>query len=163
MCSLLKYSRCSPLSSRASRERWVSVSASTLRSSDPLCLLDGIRGWRDHLAGEGCVGTPGRHKYCIPLPGNTSFPPSLRPNPLSQSQPSLPPTLLSSLCQTSNWWSQIKTAGSAIYANRHYLALYRCTVRVSWAWPLTQGCQQAYMGVMGRINIDVLLNSHCKA
>jgi len=29
------------------------------------------------------------------------------------------------LYQTSNWWSQIKTAGSAIYANRHYLALYR--------------------------------------
>ncbi|XP_021916679.1 mannose-1-phosphate guanyltransferase alpha-A isoform X2 [Zootermopsis nevadensis] len=26
--------------------------------------------------------------------------------------------------QTSNWWSQLKTAGSAIYANRHYLALY---------------------------------------
>lgn len=23
-----------------------------------------------------------------------------------------------------NWWSQIKSAGSAIYANRHYLALY---------------------------------------
>jgi len=29
------------------------------------------------------------------------------------------------LYQTTNWWSQIKTAGSAIYANRHYLALYR--------------------------------------
>ncbi|XP_067006099.2 mannose-1-phosphate guanyltransferase alpha-A [Anabrus simplex] len=27
--------------------------------------------------------------------------------------------------QTSNWWSQVKTAGSAIYANRHYLELYR--------------------------------------
>jgi mannose-1-phosphate guanylyltransferase len=27
--------------------------------------------------------------------------------------------------QTSNWWSQMKTAGSAIYANRHYLELYR--------------------------------------
>lgn len=25
------------------------------------------------------------------------------------------------------WWSQIKTAGSAIYANRHYLELYRKT------------------------------------
>lgn len=24
-----------------------------------------------------------------------------------------------------NWWSQVKTAGSAIYANRHYLQLYR--------------------------------------
>ncbi|XP_012273729.1 mannose-1-phosphate guanyltransferase alpha [Orussus abietinus] len=24
-----------------------------------------------------------------------------------------------------NWWSQMKTAGSVIYANRHYLALYR--------------------------------------
>ncbi|XP_008559570.1 mannose-1-phosphate guanyltransferase alpha-A [Microplitis demolitor] len=27
--------------------------------------------------------------------------------------------------QTSNWWSQVKTAGAAIYANRHYLNLYR--------------------------------------
>ncbi|KAJ8870493.1 hypothetical protein PR048_029516 [Dryococelus australis] len=26
---------------------------------------------------------------------------------------------------TNNWWSQIKTAGAAIYANRHYLELYR--------------------------------------
>lgn len=26
-----------------------------------------------------------------------------------------------------NWWSQIKTAGSAIYANRHFLDLYRRT------------------------------------
>lgn len=26
-----------------------------------------------------------------------------------------------------NWWSQMKTAGSAIYANRHYLELYRNT------------------------------------
>ncbi|XP_053987243.1 mannose-1-phosphate guanyltransferase alpha-A [Hylaeus anthracinus] len=25
------------------------------------------------------------------------------------------------------WWSQVKTAGSAIYANRHYLALYKKT------------------------------------
>ncbi|KAH7982373.1 hypothetical protein HPB52_004287 [Rhipicephalus sanguineus] len=27
--------------------------------------------------------------------------------------------------QTNRWWSQLKTAGSAIYANRHYLELYR--------------------------------------
>lgn len=26
---------------------------------------------------------------------------------------------------TTNWWSQLKTAGSAIYANRHYLELFR--------------------------------------
>lgn len=26
---------------------------------------------------------------------------------------------------TNNWWSQLKSAGSAIYANRHYLELYR--------------------------------------
>lgn len=26
--------------------------------------------------------------------------------------------------QTTKWWSQMKTAGSAIYANRHYLDLY---------------------------------------
>jgi len=29
--------------------------------------------------------------------------------------------------QTNNWWSQVKTAGSAIYANRHYLNLYTKT------------------------------------
>ena len=27
--------------------------------------------------------------------------------------------------QTTNWWSPVKTAASAIYANRHYLGLYR--------------------------------------
>lgn len=27
--------------------------------------------------------------------------------------------------QTKNWWSQMKTASAAIYANRHYLNLYR--------------------------------------
>lgn len=27
--------------------------------------------------------------------------------------------------QVNKWWSQLKTAGSAIYANRHYLELYR--------------------------------------
>ncbi|KAG1654935.1 Mannose-1-phosphate guanyltransferase alpha-A [Nymphon striatum] len=27
--------------------------------------------------------------------------------------------------QTNRWWSQIKTAASAIYANRHYLSLYK--------------------------------------
>lgn len=31
---------------------------------------------------------------------------------------------------TDRWWSQIKTAGSAIYANRHYLKLYRHNRRV---------------------------------
>lgn len=29
--------------------------------------------------------------------------------------------------QVNNWWSQIKTAGSAIYANRHFLDMYRRT------------------------------------
>lgn len=29
--------------------------------------------------------------------------------------------------QVTNWWSQVKTAGSAIYANRHYLELYQAT------------------------------------
>ncbi len=27
--------------------------------------------------------------------------------------------------QTTNWWSQLKTAGAAIYANRHYLELFK--------------------------------------
>lgn len=27
--------------------------------------------------------------------------------------------------QVNKWWSQLKTAGSAIYANRHYLELYK--------------------------------------
>jgi len=31
---------------------------------------------------------------------------------------------------TLNWWSQLKTAGAAIYANRHYLALRQQRQRV---------------------------------
>ena len=27
--------------------------------------------------------------------------------------------------QTANWWSPVKTAASAVYANRHYLQLYK--------------------------------------
>ena len=27
--------------------------------------------------------------------------------------------------QTNNWWSPVKTAASAVYANRHYLQLYK--------------------------------------
>lgn len=30
---------------------------------------------------------------------------------------------------THNWWSQLKTAGAAIYANRHYLALRQQRLR----------------------------------
>ncbi|XP_047001509.1 mannose-1-phosphate guanyltransferase alpha-A isoform X2 [Schistocerca americana] len=37
--------------------------------------------------------------------------------------------------QTSRWWSQLKTAGSAIYANRHYLELYRTRRRDRLAGP----------------------------
>lgn len=33
--------------------------------------------------------------------------------------------------QTNKWWSQIKTAGSAIYANRHYLNLYTTNDKIS--------------------------------
>ena len=29
--------------------------------------------------------------------------------------------------QTANWWSPVKTAASAVYANRHYLDLFRRT------------------------------------
>ena len=36
--------------------------------------------------------------------------------------PSLPGLGKGRVFRTDRWWSQIKTAGSAIYANRHYLA-----------------------------------------
>ena len=39
--------------------------------------------------------------------------------------PSLAGTKLAKVFQSSNWWSPVKTAASAIYANRHYLELYR--------------------------------------
>jgi mannose-1-phosphate guanylyltransferase len=39
--------------------------------------------------------------------------------------PALAGTGKARVYQTSKWWSQIKTAGAAIYANRHYLDLYR--------------------------------------
>jgi len=37
---------------------------------------------------------------------------------------------------TLNWWSQLKTAGAAIYANRHYLALRQQRQRVLQQSPL---------------------------
>jgi len=39
--------------------------------------------------------------------------------------PALAGTDQARVFQTSNWWSPVKTAASAIYANRHYLGLYR--------------------------------------
>ena len=39
--------------------------------------------------------------------------------------PSLAGTEEARVFQTTNWWSPVKTAASAIYANRHYLGLYR--------------------------------------
>ena len=39
--------------------------------------------------------------------------------------PALAGTGKARVFKTSKWWSQIKTAGSAIYANRHYLSLYQ--------------------------------------
>jgi NDP-sugar pyrophosphorylase family protein len=51
--------------------------------------------------------------------------------------------------QTNNWWSQLKTAGSAIYANRHYLELYR-----TWhADRLAQGNSKPEEGQEKRCNI----------
>lgn len=41
--------------------------------------------------------------------------------------PSLATTGKGRVFQTTRWWSQLKTAGSAIYANRHYLQLYAVT------------------------------------
>ena len=40
-----------------------------------------------------------------------------------------------------NWWSQVKTAGSAIYVNRHYLALYRQHRPERLTTQLTSKCQ----------------------
>jgi len=39
--------------------------------------------------------------------------------------PTLAGTDQARVFQTTNWWSPVKTAASAIYANRHYLGLYR--------------------------------------
>lgn len=40
---------------------------------------------------------------------------------------------------TDRFWSQIKTAGSAIYANRHYLELYRARNPAKLAQNTTEG------------------------
>ncbi|XP_063991012.1 mannose-1-phosphate guanyltransferase alpha [Diachasmimorpha longicaudata] len=45
-----------------------------------------------------------------------------------------------SALQTSNWWSQVKTAGAAIYANRHYLALYRSKAPERLVSPASEKC-----------------------
>ncbi|XP_076641930.1 GDP-mannose pyrophosphorylase A isoform X2 [Halictus rubicundus] len=39
------------------------------------------------------------------------------------------------------WWSQVKTAGSAIYANRHYLALYKANHSDRLAFTTNGPCQ----------------------
>ncbi|XP_078034173.1 GDP-mannose pyrophosphorylase A [Augochlora pura] len=39
------------------------------------------------------------------------------------------------------WWSQVKTAGSAIYANRHYLALYKANCSNRLAFTTNVPCQ----------------------
>ena len=41
--------------------------------------------------------------------------------------PALAGTGRARVYHTQNWWSQVKTAGAAIYANRHYLELFRRT------------------------------------
>ena len=41
--------------------------------------------------------------------------------------PALAGTGRARVYHTKNWWSQVKTAGAAIYANRHYLELFRKT------------------------------------
>ena len=41
--------------------------------------------------------------------------------------PALAGTGRAKVYHTKNWWSQVKTAGAAIYANRHYLELFRRT------------------------------------
>ena len=41
--------------------------------------------------------------------------------------PALAGTGRARVYHTKNWWSQVKTAGTAIYANRHYLELFRRT------------------------------------
>lgn len=40
-----------------------------------------------------------------------------------------------------NWWSQVKTAGSAIYVNRHYLSLYRLYRKERLATSANNKCQ----------------------
>lgn len=45
--------------------------------------------------------------------------------------------------QTNNWWSQLKTAGSAIYANRHYLDLYH-------SQHMDQLAQEDFVGEKGK-------------
>ena len=49
------------------------------------------------------------------------------------------------LFRTNNFWSQVKTAGSAIYANRHYLAGTRRARRARRAAPQQSPCPSTHM------------------
>ncbi|XP_011312771.1 mannose-1-phosphate guanyltransferase alpha [Fopius arisanus] len=51
--------------------------------------------------------------------------------------------------QTSNWWSQVKTPGAAIYANRHHLAVYRSKESERLLPPVSGQCQ-----IIGNVFID---------
>ena len=54
-----------------------------------------------------------------------------------------------------NWWSQVKTAGSAIYSNRHYLALYRAKHPERLATSLADQCN-----IIGDVYIHSSANVH---
>ena len=59
---------------------------------------------------------------------------------------------------TSNWWSQIKTAGAAIYANRHYLKLFRQTnpSRLAQALENCNGNNGDNMNHTGKSNPEII-------
>lgn len=57
-----------------------------------------------------------------------------------------------------NWWSQVKTAGSAIYVNRHYLALYRLHRPERLASATTSKCQ-----IIGDVYIHPTASIHSTA
>lgn len=73
---------------------------------------------------------------------------------------------------TNKWWSQTKTAGSAIYANRHYLNLYRTTHPERLAvngGAVTNGCceentvAQSGPTIIGNVTIHPTATVHSSA
>ncbi|GLH13562.1 hypothetical protein R5R35_002286 [Gryllus longicercus] len=65
--------------------------------------------------------------------------------------------------QTNNWWSQLKTAGSAIYANRHYLELYRRRHQNRLALQVTESGDRKQCTVIGDVHIHPTANVHSSA
>nr|CAD7414130.1 unnamed protein product [Timema poppensis] len=64
--------------------------------------------------------------------------------------------------QTNTWWSQLKTAGSTIYANRHFLELFRTRHRERLVLNGDRGDGEMCR-IIGDVHIHPSATVHCSA